>query len=91
MLLLIRDVGGIAILFIMPVLLLIVITLVQDSTFKTISEVKIPVLLVDNDKGEVSKNIIENLSESNSFEIIQKLQKKKLKKLFSLVNISLLW
>ncbi|MDX1784374.1 MAG: ABC transporter permease, partial [Aequorivita vladivostokensis] len=38
MLLLIRDLGGIAILFIMPLLLLIVITLVQDSTFKTISD-----------------------------------------------------
>ena len=72
MLLLIRDIGGIAILFIMPLLLLIVITLVQDSTFKTISDVQIPVLLVDNDKGEVSKNIIENLSESNSFEILLK-------------------
>jgi len=71
MLLLTRDLGGIAILFIMPLLLLIVITLVQDSTFKTISDIKIPVLLVDNDKGEVSKNIIESLSESNSFEIIQ--------------------
>ena len=71
-LLLIRDFGGIAILFIMPMLLLIVITLVQDNTFKTISDFKIPVLLVDNDKGEVSQSIIENLSESNSFEIFQK-------------------
>ncbi|MDN3723335.1 ABC transporter permease [Aequorivita sp. SDUM287046] len=70
-LLLVRDLGGIAILFIMPLLLLIVITLVQDSTFRTISDVKIPVLLVDNDKGEISKNIIENLSNSNSFEILQ--------------------
>ncbi len=72
LLLLSRDLGGLAILFIMPLLLLIVITLVQDSTFKTISDVKIPVLLVDNDKGEISKSIIENLSESNSFEILQK-------------------
>lgn len=72
LLLLIRDLGGIAILFIMPLLLLIVITLVQDSTFKTISDIRIPVLLVDNDQGEVSKSIIENLSESNSFEILQK-------------------
>lgn len=72
MLLLIRDLGGIAILFIMPLLLLVVITLVQNSTFQTISDVKIPVLLVDNDQGEVSQNIIENLSESNSFEILLK-------------------
>ena len=72
MLLLVRDLGGIAILFIMPLLLLIVITLVQDGTFKTINDIKIPVILVDNDKGEISKSIVENLSESNSFEIIQK-------------------
>ena len=71
LLLLSRDMGGVAILFIMPILLLLVITSVQDSTFKTISDYKIPVLLVDNDQGEVSKNIIENLSTSNSFEIIQ--------------------
>ncbi|MRT15692.1 ABC transporter permease [Vitellibacter sp. q18] len=72
MLLLWRDLGGIAILFIMPLLLLIVITTVQDGTFKTISDIKIPVLLVDNDKGAVSTQIIDNLSESNSFEIVQK-------------------
>lgn len=72
MLLLLRDLGGIAILFIMPILLLVVITLVQDSTFKTISDVAIPVLLVDKDGGEVSKNIRQNLSESNSFEILLK-------------------
>ena len=71
LLLLMRDWGGVTILFIMPLLLLIVITSVQDSTFKTITDFKIPVLLVDNDKGEVSKNIIENLSDSNSFDIIQ--------------------
>lgn len=71
-LLLIRDLGGIAILFIMPVLLLIVITLVQDNTFKTLGNSKIPVLLVDNDKSEISKNIIDNLSKANSFEILQK-------------------
>lgn len=69
-LLLTRDLGGMGILFIMPLLLLIVITSVQDSTFKTISDVKIPVLLVDYDKGAVSNNIIENLSESNSFQIL---------------------
>lgn len=69
-LLLIRDFGGLAILFIMPLLLLITITLVQDNTFKTIKETKIPVLLVDNDKGNVSKSIRNGLTETDSFEII---------------------
>ena len=69
-LLLIRDLGGLAILFIMPLILLIIITLIQDNTFKTIKETKIPVLLVDYDKGKVSKSIRNGLTKTNSFEII---------------------
>src|SRR5699024_1525184 len=69
-LLLSRDWGGVAVLFIMPVLLLLVITSVQDSTFKSFGEFKMPVILVDNDHGEVSGIIAESLANSNSFEII---------------------
>lgn len=69
-LLLKRDFGGLVILFVMPLVLIITITLIQDSTFKTVNDSKIPILLVDNDKGEVSKVISQNLNESNSFEII---------------------
>ena len=71
-LLLTRDIGGIAILFIMPLVLIVTITLIQDSTFKTVSESKIPVLLVDNDKGTISETIFKGLQESNSFEVILK-------------------
>ena len=69
-LLLSRDIGGIAILFIMPILLVITITLIQDSTFKTINDTKISILIVDNDKGEVSKSIHDGLTASNSFIIV---------------------
>ena len=71
-LLLIRDIGGIAILFIMPLVLIVTITLIQDSTFKTVSDAKIPVLIVDYDKGQVSETILNGLNESNTFEIIIK-------------------
>lgn len=67
-----RDLGGLAILFLMPLILLVVITLVQDSTFKTVRETKIPILMVDQDNGKVSQTIHENLSKSNSLEIIKK-------------------
>ncbi len=83
-LLLTRDVGGMAILFIMPLLLLIVITLVQDSTFKSVQEIKIPILLVDNDRGKVSETILENLSTSNSFKIVPQTSEETLKDLVSL-------
>ena len=69
-LLLTRDIGGIAILFIMPLVLIVTITLIQDSSFKSVSEAKIPILLVDNDNGSVSETILKGLDESNIFEVI---------------------
>ncbi|PXX29182.1 ABC transporter permease [Arenibacter sp. ARW7G5Y1] len=72
LLLLSRDLGGLAILFVMPLVLVVTITLIQDSTFRSINDNKIPILWVDYDKGEVSKNIYEGLAESKSFNIIGK-------------------
>lgn len=69
-LLLKRDLGGLIILFIMPLVLVITVTLIQDSTFKTISDNKIPILLVDNDNGAVSKTVFENLEKSNLFSVV---------------------
>lgn len=71
-LLLKRDPGGLVILFVMPLFLIITITLIQDSTFKTATESRIPILLVDNDKGEVSKMVLNNLDGSSSFSVITK-------------------
>lgn len=69
-LLLKRDLGGLAILFIMPLVLVVTVTLIQETSFKQISENKIPILFVDNDDDEVSKSIITNLKKSSAFEII---------------------
>lgn len=74
-LLLKRDFGGLVILFVMPLVLIITITLIQDSTFKTVSDSKIPVLLVDNDKDLISQSVKTNLNESGSFEIIENIDK----------------
>jgi len=71
-LLLTRDLGGLTILFVMPLVLIITITLIQDSSFKSISSSKIPVLLVDNDKGLISENILEGIKSQNLFEVISK-------------------
>jgi ABC-2 type transport system permease protein len=40
-LLLRRDLGGVIILFIMPLILNFVVTLIQDNTFKTVNNAKI--------------------------------------------------
>jgi len=70
MLLLSRDIGGLVILFVMPLVLIITITLIQDGSFKTINNTKVPILFVDNDKGTISKEILKNLNQSDAFEII---------------------
>jgi ABC-2 type transport system permease protein len=63
--LLFRDRVGIAILFLMPVLLILVMTLIQDSTFKSINEKGIPIVLVNNDKDSLGNAIKKGLSESS--------------------------
>lgn len=70
MLLLKRDFGGAVILFVMPLVLIITVTLIQDSTFKQVNDAKIPFLLVDNDNGKVSQSVKENLQKSEAFSIV---------------------
>ncbi len=75
-LLLKRDLGGLIILFVMPLVLVITVTLIQDSTFKTVSDSKIPILLVDNDKGTVSKTVFDNLEKSDLFSVVTQIDNK---------------
>lgn len=69
-LLLKRDIGGIVIIFVMPLLLIVTITLIQDSTFKNLEGSKIPIIFIDNDKSEVSKNIKGELENSKTFQLL---------------------
>lgn len=68
-LLLKRDIGGIVIIFLMPLALVITVTLIQDSTFKNLEGAKIPVIVIDNDNGDVSKTVMKGLEESNTFAV----------------------
>ena len=77
-LLLLRDAGALIILFVMPLALIITVTLIQQGSFKTLSNAKIPVVLIDNDHGAVSKGIRENLENSGSFEIVSEKEGKPL-------------
>lgn len=69
-LLLLRDWGGLAILFVMPSALLITITVIQDSTFKAVGEAHIPVILVDEDQGEIGKLVIDQIEKNPSVSLI---------------------
>lgn len=65
-----RDSGGIVIIFLMPLLLIITITLIQDSTFKNLEGSKIPIIFINNDRSEISKSIKSELESSKTFELI---------------------
>lgn len=77
-LLLKRDIGGLVTLFVMPIVLVVTVTLIQDSAFQAVSETKIPVLVVDKDNDIISKGISEQLTKTGSLEIVNQLKNKKI-------------
>lgn len=75
-----RDIGGIVIIFVMPLLLIITITLIQDSTFKNLEGTKIPIIFIDNDKSEISQNIKKEFENGKTFELLTNFTEKSAEK-----------
>lgn len=69
LLLLKRDILGFAVIFLMPVVLIITITYIQNAVEKASLVTKFPVVVVSKDKGKQAKQIIENLKKSTVLEI----------------------
>src|SRR5690606_38961774 len=76
LLLLCRDIGGIVILFVMPMILLIAVTMVQKGSFDSILGNKVSVLLVDHDKGSISQRVRESFRADKNLELLTELQGK---------------
>jgi len=68
-LILLRDRGGLMIMFIMPMAMITLMALIQDAPFRDYQEMRIPLLLVNNDKGSLGSTIDSGLNESKIFEI----------------------
>jgi ABC-2 type transport system permease protein len=77
-LLLKRDIGGLIILFVMPLVLVITVTLIQNSSFVKDDNVKVPIILIDNDGDTLSESIISTLKEANTFEIFSDINGEKI-------------
>ena len=71
-LLLIRDPGGMALIFIMPLALVIVMALVQDAPFRDYQEIKLEVLFIDQDKDSLSAKVMSAFKASPNVELILK-------------------
>lgn len=66
---LLHDKAGLAVMFGMPLLLVYVITIVQDSAFKMVNENKISILIVNKDKGEEGAKLVAQMQESGLFNV----------------------
>jgi ABC-2 type transport system permease protein len=64
LLILLRDRGGLAIMFFMPVAMITIMALIQDAPFKDYQELRIPLLLVNKDTGSLGKTIEQGLTDS---------------------------
>lgn len=69
---LIRDRAGLAITFIMPTVLILIMTLIQDSTFKSVNESSVPLLFVDRDHDSLSQTLEKYINNSKFFAITKK-------------------
>ncbi len=67
-----RDRAGLAITFIMPTILILIITLIQDSTFRSVNEASVPLLIVDRDHDSLSHTLEKSLISSKFFVITKK-------------------
>jgi ABC-2 type transport system permease protein len=71
MLILLRDRGGLIVMFIMPVVMITIMALIQDAPFRDFQEMKIPLLLVNHDKGKLGTTIDKGLKESKIFDVTE--------------------
>ncbi|MEI6969899.1 MAG: ABC transporter permease [bacterium] len=69
LLLLVRDPGGMALVFIMPLALVVVMAVIQDNTFRQFQETRIDVLLVDEDQDDLGAGIEASFQESGGIRI----------------------
>ncbi|MBI2257946.1 MAG: ABC transporter permease [Flavobacteriia bacterium] len=70
-LLLLNDKMGLSMMFFLPILLVIIITVVQNSAVKIVNENNISLYVVDLDQSVLSKQLIKDVKESGMFSIIK--------------------
>ncbi|HKC67292.1 MAG TPA: ABC transporter permease [Bacteroidia bacterium] len=66
---LIRDKVGLTFMFAMPVLLVVVITILQSSTFELVNENKVPLLICNKDTGIASQQLVQALDKVGMFNL----------------------
>ena len=66
---LLRDKAALAVIFVMPVLLVVVITSIQNSAYKLVNDHSIPLLICNRDTGASSKQLVVALDKIGMFDL----------------------
>ena len=64
-----RDKVGLTLMFVMPIALVLVITSIQDSTFRMVNDNKITVLFCDRDQSEISNRLKKSMEKLGMFDL----------------------
>jgi ABC-2 type transport system permease protein len=67
---LIRDPIGITFMFAMPVLLVLIMTSIQNNTFELVNKNQTPLLLCNRDTGAISAELVQAISKIDLFKIV---------------------
>ncbi len=66
-----RDKVGLAVMFGMPILLVLIVTSIQNNTFKLINKNKIPLLICNRDTGKIGVEFIQAVDKLDMFKLGQ--------------------
>ncbi len=75
---LVRDKAGLSILFLMPLLLIIVITLTQQNAIHSVSGSDIDILFINHDGGTIGNLMQQGFAQSNEIKLVEKYNNKPL-------------
>lgn len=78
LLLLCRDRAGLLVIFLMPAVLVVVVTLVQENALRSLGTTKTQVLFLDSDNGAVGRRMEEIITKSDAVTIVKEIDAKKI-------------
>ena len=70
LLLLLRDPAGLGILFLLPGIMVFLVAYIQDMAFEKFTDIKMPLVIVNEDQDSLGVKIIRGFQTANAFEII---------------------
>lgn len=68
-LLFLNDKVGLALMFLLPILLVFIITIIQNNAFKMLEGKQIKMLVVNHDKGQLGKKLVNGIDQTGMFEV----------------------